>query len=301
MSVEILLLGVLIGITLLGYMIAINSHGPTRLSTSLLIATVILVGTVWAIIQHANYGDSQTIEQEFYTTTDLNDVPSDNLWESVVEDLLDQFTGITYTVDIENNIFNIAGDCEGSSDPMRGVFVELKIEIDLDVICDGRVAPPRTPTPTPSITSTPSLTPSITATVTVTPTVTPSITTTPSITPTVTTTSSITPTMTATPTVTSTLTPTSTVTPSVSSTPGVTPTPTPSVTSTNSVTPTVTTTPTQTVTPTVTTTPTQTVTPTVTTTPTQTVTPTPTTSGIPLSCELVVEGSGMEISYPINL
>ena len=59
MSVEILLLGILVGMTLLGYMIAINSHGPTRLSVSYLIATLILVGTVWAIVQQVNYGDSQ--------------------------------------------------------------------------------------------------------------------------------------------------------------------------------------------------------------------------------------------------
>jgi len=59
MSIEILLLGILVGITLLGYMIAINSHGPTRLSVSYLIATLILAGTVWAIVQHVNYGDSQ--------------------------------------------------------------------------------------------------------------------------------------------------------------------------------------------------------------------------------------------------
>jgi chromosome segregation ATPase len=56
MSSEIMLLGVLIGITLLGYMIAINSHGPTRLSVSYLIATLILAGTVWAIVQYVNYG-----------------------------------------------------------------------------------------------------------------------------------------------------------------------------------------------------------------------------------------------------
>ena len=56
MAIEIMLLGVLIGITLLAYMIAINSHGPTRLSVSYLIATLILAGTVWAIVQYVNYG-----------------------------------------------------------------------------------------------------------------------------------------------------------------------------------------------------------------------------------------------------
>ncbi|HUI92974.1 MAG TPA: hypothetical protein VLX68_12065 [Chitinivibrionales bacterium] len=54
MSVEILLLVVLAGITLLSYMVAINSHGPTRLSISYLIATVILAGTVWVTVQYVN-------------------------------------------------------------------------------------------------------------------------------------------------------------------------------------------------------------------------------------------------------
>jgi len=56
MSIEIMLLGVLIGITLLGYMIAINAHGLGRLLGSFLIATIILAGTVWAIVQYSNYG-----------------------------------------------------------------------------------------------------------------------------------------------------------------------------------------------------------------------------------------------------
>jgi hypothetical protein len=54
MSVEILLLVVLAAVTLLSYMIAINSHGSTRLAFSYLIATVILAGTVWATVQYVN-------------------------------------------------------------------------------------------------------------------------------------------------------------------------------------------------------------------------------------------------------
>ncbi|MBD3345989.1 MAG: hypothetical protein GF401_13080 [Chitinivibrionales bacterium] len=56
MGTEVLLLGVLAGITLLAYMVAINSHGPTRLSISYLLATILLAGTVWAIVQHVNSG-----------------------------------------------------------------------------------------------------------------------------------------------------------------------------------------------------------------------------------------------------
>ncbi len=54
MSAEILMLGILVGITLLAYMMAINSHGPIRLYISYLIATVILAGTVWSIVQYVN-------------------------------------------------------------------------------------------------------------------------------------------------------------------------------------------------------------------------------------------------------
>jgi len=54
MSVELLLLAVLAGITLLAYLVAINSHGATRLSISYLIATVILAGTVWVTVQYVN-------------------------------------------------------------------------------------------------------------------------------------------------------------------------------------------------------------------------------------------------------
>lgn len=65
MSIEVLLLGVLIGITLLGYLLAINSHGPTRLSVSYLIATLILAGTVWAIVQHVNSGLDRIKAEEY--------------------------------------------------------------------------------------------------------------------------------------------------------------------------------------------------------------------------------------------
>ena len=54
MSVEILLLVVLAAVTLLAYMVAINSHGPARLAFSYLIATVILAGSVWATVQYVN-------------------------------------------------------------------------------------------------------------------------------------------------------------------------------------------------------------------------------------------------------
>ena len=54
MSVEVLLLAIACGLTILAYMIAINAHGPTRLSLSYLMATIMLVATVWGIVQYVN-------------------------------------------------------------------------------------------------------------------------------------------------------------------------------------------------------------------------------------------------------
>jgi hypothetical protein len=65
MSVEILLLVVLAAVTLLAYMVAINSHGPTRLAFSYLIATLILAGSVWAVVQYVNSDINAKKMEEF--------------------------------------------------------------------------------------------------------------------------------------------------------------------------------------------------------------------------------------------
>jgi hypothetical protein len=54
MNVEILLLMLLTAVTLLGYMVAINTHGAARLTVSYFLATIILAGTVWATVQYVN-------------------------------------------------------------------------------------------------------------------------------------------------------------------------------------------------------------------------------------------------------
>jgi hypothetical protein len=64
MSIELLLLMVLAGLTLLAYMVALNSHGTTRLAISYLMATVILVGSVWATVQYVNSGDNRRKMEE---------------------------------------------------------------------------------------------------------------------------------------------------------------------------------------------------------------------------------------------
>jgi hypothetical protein len=65
MSTDILLLAVLGGITILAYMVAINAHGPTRLSISYLLATFMLAGTVWAVVQYVNAGQDRLQMAEF--------------------------------------------------------------------------------------------------------------------------------------------------------------------------------------------------------------------------------------------
>jgi hypothetical protein len=56
MSTDVMLLTIMCGMTLIAYMIAINAHGPVRLSLSYLLATFLLAANVWAIVQHVNIG-----------------------------------------------------------------------------------------------------------------------------------------------------------------------------------------------------------------------------------------------------
>lgn len=65
MSVEILLLSIMCGMTLIGYMIAVNAHGSTRLSISYLLATILLAGTVWAIVQYVNTNLSRQQQEQY--------------------------------------------------------------------------------------------------------------------------------------------------------------------------------------------------------------------------------------------
>ncbi|HEX3020043.1 MAG TPA: hypothetical protein VHP36_07060 [Chitinispirillaceae bacterium] len=63
MNIEIILLGIACSMTLLAYMVAINAHGPTRLSLSYFLATVMLAGNVWGVIQYVN-NDRNKIKME---------------------------------------------------------------------------------------------------------------------------------------------------------------------------------------------------------------------------------------------
>lgn len=62
---EILALAILTAITVVGYMIAINARGVTRMSLSYLLATVLLAVDVLAIVQYVNGRASVAMEQEY--------------------------------------------------------------------------------------------------------------------------------------------------------------------------------------------------------------------------------------------
>jgi hypothetical protein len=65
MSTDVMLLTIMCGMTLIAYMIAINAHGPVRLSLSYLLATFLLVANVWAVVQHVNIGLDTIKTDEF--------------------------------------------------------------------------------------------------------------------------------------------------------------------------------------------------------------------------------------------
>jgi uncharacterized protein (DUF2141 family) len=134
------------------------------------------------------------LTNSFYTGYSLIDVPSDNLWYTTIETMLESIVGIVDVIvdPLNNQIKIIADPSSGIID--QQIIVELVIvyDIECESIIPPTPSPTATPTLTPTITATPTVTPSITPTKSVTPSVTPSITLSPS--------TSVTPTNTATPT-----------------------------------------------------------------------------------------------------
>ena len=126
MSVEILLLGILVGMTLLGYMIAINSHGPTRLSVSYLIATLILAGTVWAIVQQVNYGDSQK-QQKRLKQLELEKQQMEDFARSQKQSLLENKIKMDAAAKINEIISQGTGY---ASDMMNVDLKDFSVELD---------------------------------------------------------------------------------------------------------------------------------------------------------------------------
>jgi len=54
MTIEVLLLAIACGITMVAYLVAINAHGAFRISFSYFVATLMLAGTVWLVVQYVN-------------------------------------------------------------------------------------------------------------------------------------------------------------------------------------------------------------------------------------------------------
>jgi uncharacterized protein (TIGR02145 family) len=134
----------------------------------------------------------------FYTSNNLLDYPSDELWYSTIQGLLESLPQVgNVNINSSTNTIVITTNCEESSLVNSNVKVKMRIDYDIECACpvpSPTQTPTQTPTPTPTITRTPTLTPSITPTKTLTPTLTPSITPTKTITPTPTKTMTPTPT-----------------------------------------------------------------------------------------------------------
>jgi len=64
MSIEVLLMAVLIALTIVAYMIAINARGLWRLTVSFLFATCMLGGTVWIIVEHYSSTSRSAMQKE---------------------------------------------------------------------------------------------------------------------------------------------------------------------------------------------------------------------------------------------
>jgi len=72
----------------------------------------------------------------FYTATTLNSVPTDNLWISTVEGILNGISEVgSVTIDLLNNTIIIKSDCDGDSDPLKGARISIKLQITYDVNC----------------------------------------------------------------------------------------------------------------------------------------------------------------------
>lgn len=132
-------------------------------------------------------GELKTIN--FYSSTGINDYPSDVLWVNTIVETLKTYEGIgDVIISYENNTIQIFNTCvtTGSTcnpqniNLLTDAKVTINLLIDYDISCEFCGLPPTpTPTITPTNTPTPTPTPTNTPTPTVTPTITPTNTPTP--------------------------------------------------------------------------------------------------------------------------
>jgi uncharacterized protein YeeX (DUF496 family) len=88
---EVYLLCVFGGITLLAYLIAINAQGPLRLSVSYLFATLMLAATVWATVQYVNT-DRNRIKTEEFQRLEFEKQKTEEIVRSQEQELLENKT-----------------------------------------------------------------------------------------------------------------------------------------------------------------------------------------------------------------
>ncbi len=127
MTIEILLVGIMVGITLLGYMIAINSQGATKLSISYLIATVILAMTVWAIVQLSNSW-RENIQQQKYQQLEQEK----RLAEERVRSQEQKMLNSKKMIDAANRINEVISQGTGYASNMMNVDLrDFSVELDV--------------------------------------------------------------------------------------------------------------------------------------------------------------------------
>jgi len=128
MAIEVYLLCMFVGLTLVGYMIAMNAHGPTRLSVSYLIATLMLAGTVWAIVQYVNTGLDKLKLEEF-KRLELEKQKAEERVRTQEQELMENKTKMGFVTRL-NDIIN-----EGTGLATTMMNIELRdFSVELDVL-----------------------------------------------------------------------------------------------------------------------------------------------------------------------
>jgi hypothetical protein len=92
-----------------------------------------------------------TYSQSFYTGYTNSDVPTDSLWKTTIENILDTIPEVSeYNIDVINNIFQVTSTCNGDVDPLANQDLKLYLTINYDVNCQTEISCIPTPTPTPA-------------------------------------------------------------------------------------------------------------------------------------------------------
>jgi hypothetical protein len=126
MPVEVYILCVFAGITLLAYLSAINARGPMRLTFSYLIATLMLAGTVWAAVQYVNTGRNR-IKVEEIRRLEIEKQQAEEIVRSQEQELIENKNRMSYVTRL-SDIIN-----EGSALSAAMINVDMRdYSVELD-------------------------------------------------------------------------------------------------------------------------------------------------------------------------